>query len=336
MVGQFRFPDGVEFLGEGDDSVRLAVSMPSDEDGYLGRECPACEQHFRMATDDYDALPDDLELWCVYCGHKDDHSDFMTQQQFDRALRAAGDYGVQMVGKALDSAFGRASRTSRGSGVGITYRSKPFYPQPLPGIDEERLVRERRCGNCQVRYAIFGEHRWCPACGPLPPESAALDALAAEEVRLDALNQLDDEQERALRESGVLDRTYVNTLSNVVATVEVMAERTFRHLVPDADARLKGKGNVFQRLDDLAALYQDALAVDLRAAVEDDWDALLAAWAARHLFIHRDGIIDAKYLRAVPQSTQREGQRLVVSEDMVRATVGRATRLCQVLGSVQS
>lgn len=335
-MGQFRFPDGVEFFEGDDDSVTFDVSVPSDEDGHIGRECPHCSQHFRMSIDDYDDLPDDLELWCVYCGHKDDHSDFMTPQQVDRAMRVAGDYARQVIGDALDSSFKKASRQRRRSGVTISYRSKPFYPEPLPDINEERLVRERRCGNCQVRYAIFGEHRWCPVCGPLPPETAALDALAAEKVRLDALHELDGERLRVLRESGVLDRTYVNTLGNIVSIIEAIAERVFLQAVPDAETRLKGKGKVFQRLDDFAALYQDALSVDLRATVADDWDSLLAAWAARHLFTHCDGIIDEKYLRAVPQSPQKEGQRLVIAEHEVRATLDRARNLCKAIGNCSS
>lgn len=171
------------------------------------------------------------------------------------------------------------------------------------------------------------------SAGRYQAETAALDALAAEEVRLDALHDLDDDRLGVLRESGVLDRTYVNTLGNVVSIIEALAEKVFVAAVPDAEARLKGKGKVFQRLDGMAVLYQDALDVDLRATLADDWDALLAAWAARHVFIHRDGIIDGKYLRNVPQSTQKEGQRLVISEGEARATLDRARRLGIVIGN---
>jgi hypothetical protein len=34
------------------------------------------------------------------------------------------------------------------------------FPQPLPGIDEERLIRVRQCAGCALRYAVFGEHRY--------------------------------------------------------------------------------------------------------------------------------------------------------------------------------
>lgn len=86
-----------------------------------------------------------------------------------------------MISQALGQAFKRPIR-SRGSSmvsVRMTYRPKPFFPAPLPGINEENLVRIRQCAGCRVRYAVFGEHRFCPACGPLPPEVVALDALGA-------------------------------------------------------------------------------------------------------------------------------------------------------------
>lgn len=288
MVSNFRFPDGVEFLGDGDDgNVHFKVDIPTDDDGYFGRECPECEQHFRLALEDYEALPHDLRLWCVYCGHRDDHTEFMTRQQHDRVMRAAGDYAMQLVGQTLDQSFGRAARQDHGF---LTYRSKPFYPSPLPDIDEERLVRERRCANCQLRYAVFGDHRFCPVCGLLPPLVAAIDALGAETVRLDALASLEAGAAARLRESGVLDRTYVDTIVNVVGIVEAMAERVFRAAVADADAALKGKGKIFQRLADLAGLFQAETSLDLRAGLGTaEWAELLEAWAARHVFTHCTG-----------------------------------------------
>lgn len=72
-MNNFRFPDGVHFLGSTETGAHFTVSMPSDEDGHIGRECPKCAQHFRIAYDDYEALPDDLRLWCVYCGQIEDH-----------------------------------------------------------------------------------------------------------------------------------------------------------------------------------------------------------------------------------------------------------------------
>ncbi|MEU1457600.1 hypothetical protein [Streptomyces avermitilis] len=58
-----------------------------------------------MDAQQYEALPDDLTLWCVYCGHHAAHSEFMTEQQRDRIMRAADDFAMQMVRQELDEIF---------------------------------------------------------------------------------------------------------------------------------------------------------------------------------------------------------------------------------------
>src|SRR5690349_1516530 len=114
---------------------------------------------------------------------------------------------MQSIGQALDRSFGRLSPRARsGFGIHITYRSTPFYPQALPGIDEEKLIRTRQCVGCALRYAVFGEHRYCPVCGPLPADIVAFDAIAAETARLDGLAQLPADAVAVLREQGVFNR----------------------------------------------------------------------------------------------------------------------------------
>ena len=110
--GHFNFPDGVEFLGSSGSEARFTVSMPLEEDGHYGRECPECGQHFRIDNDDYERLPDDLTFWCVYCGHSDEHGEFLTRQQAERLEWVAHDYGSQLIGNMLDNSFGRMARRS--------------------------------------------------------------------------------------------------------------------------------------------------------------------------------------------------------------------------------
>lgn len=327
----FRFPDGVEFLGENDGTVSFSVSIPIDEDGYLGRECPKCEQHFRINADDYEALPEETSLWCCYCGHQNDHSDFLTRQQLERIRRPAIDYANQLVDETFQKSFGRTHR-SRRSGLSISYRSKPFFPAPLPGIDEERMIRERTCERCGLHYAVFGEHRFCPACGLLSSLQIALDALTAEATRLDVLGDLTDEDHFRLRETGVLDRTYVDTIENIVSVVEAHAERTFKLVATDPERALAGKGKIFQRLEDLADLFEAEFFVDLRAEVgSKNWLMLKREWAVRHVFTHNDGIVDQKYLRTAGDGRYRVGERLTVDEADCRKALARAEGLCKAI-----
>lgn len=328
----FRTADGASYQGrDSSGHERFSVSIPYDDHGYFGRECPACGQIFRMNGEDYDALPDDLLLTCPYCGHREEHNEFMTTQQRDRVIRVAQDAAMQLVSDALNKSFGSMARSTRNSRfVKVTYRSKPFYPQPLPGIDEERLVRARTCLDCGVRYAVFGEHRFCPVSGALGASVVAEDAFAAERVKLVALDDIPTEQRAVLREQGVYDRIAVDTLGRVVGIVEAFACSEYRRRVPDAAASLKGRGNVFQRLDDLADLF-GPLGSDPRDVPGIDWAALKRLWAARHAHIHADGRVDEKYLRAVPDSPLKLGQRIVVSPQDARSAIELAATLCAAI-----
>lgn len=336
----FRMATGAGIVGRDGDSFKLRVSIPSDEHGFFGRQCPSCRQIFRVDGEGYEALPDEVQLWCVYCGHHEDNSEFMTEQQLDRAMRAVGDLGVQIVGRALDKAFNgftSSRRRSRRSGLGIevSSRTEPFYPEPLPGIDEEKLIRIRTCGDCSLRYAVFGEHRFCPVCGRLSAMAVALDALAAETARLDGLAQLPAETTASLREQGVFTRLWVDTLENLVGVVEALGSGVFRDAVGDSEQRLRGKGNVFQRLDDTAALFVDAGYPDLRAVVDPArWQRLLEFWATRHVFTHNDGLVDAKFLAKVPTRAVQIGQRLTITAELCKQAIADAEALCVALAGL--
>ena len=299
----FRLPEGVEYVGDEGDKIVMRVEIPLDDDGFFGRQCPACDQVFRVFHEDYEALPDN----CVFgvCTA----ATTMTTASSSRRSRRIGSCGrrrhrEQLVGQMLEESFGGLARRTRGSAISFSYRSTPYYPEPLPGIDEVRLVRERSCSQCSLRYAVFGDHRFCPVCGPLAPGVVATDALAADTARLDVLRSLPPESVATLREQGVFDRIYVDTIENLVSVVESLASSVFRSSVSGAESILRGKGNVFQRLDDTADLYLTHLACDLRAVVGTPvWSLLESTWAARHVFGHNDGIVDTRYLARVPTAT---------------------------------
>lgn len=333
----FRTADGASYEGKDDDGNDIfRVEIPLDEDGYLGRQCPSCRQIFRIESGDYEALPEDSRLYCVYCGHVDDHSEFLTEQQQARLERVMLDAGNQLVDDILGEAFRDLARTTANNNfLTVTYRSAPFYPQPLPGIDEEKLVRERQCQSCNLRYAVFGDHRYCPVSGPLDSLAIALDALSAETAKLDALTAIPDDQRGLLREQGVFDRIHVDVLSNVVGIVETLAKDTFNTRVANPESYTKGKGNIFQRLDDTVDVYTTHLGIDLRSAPGISWSDLSRLWAIRHVHIHNGGRVDDKYLKAVPATTLALGQRVVVPADDVRAAITQAIALCAAIAPTQ-
>lgn len=309
----------------------LSVTIPTDADGYLGRECPGCAQVFRVHGYDFEALAVDAALLCPYCGHRADADEYLTKQQWALAEQAAYNAAGQQVTSMLQKSARSLRHSCRGSGLSISIDVRRFKPVPLPGIHEEQLIRERACGACAFRYSVFSMHGFCPRCGPLPAADVATDALAAQTTKLNVIAALPSEERRPLREQGVLEGIHVETLGQTVSIVETLARTTFRARVPDADDVLKGKGNVFQRLDDLASLFRDHLALDVRDTHGLDWVSLSRLWETRHAYTHAGGRVDARFLRRVPDSRLKEGQRIVVTEADAHTALHHAGLLCSAI-----
>jgi hypothetical protein len=160
----------------------------------------------------------------------------------------------------------------------------------------------------------------------------AFDALDAETTRLNALATLAAGEQAQLREQGVFQRIWVDTIENLVGIFEKLAGAVFRAHVNNAALVLKGKGNIFQRLDDAADLYVAHGLGDFRAAIDATaWQRLRRTWTTRHVFTHNDGIVDQRYRNDVPGSPLKIGQRLTVSEAFCREAVDDTRQLCQEL-----
>lgn len=113
-------------------TMNLAVRISPDEEGYIGRQSPECRQLFRVHVEDWEDLPDDLLLWCVCRGHHDDHGEFISEQQLDRATRVAENYGEQLIRQTLDHSLRGLARGTRDSPVSTSYHPTPFQLRPLP------------------------------------------------------------------------------------------------------------------------------------------------------------------------------------------------------------
>jgi hypothetical protein len=76
--------------------------------------------------------------------------------------------------------------------------------------------------------------------------------------------------------------------------------------------RQSGRG-VFQRLDDVDALFSEHTGVSVSTQVSKDvWSRLQVVFQQRHVLVHKQGIVDDQYVERVPHTRQRVGQRLVL------------------------
>lgn len=315
-------PEGVGDVKPTEDGFEVSISIPTDGDGFFGRECPTCNAPFKMRHDEYEALPEESELTCPYCGHLEEHSAFMSSAQHTRAMAAAEGLTEQWLHEQVSDIFGRAfgrspSRPRRsGSFMSVEMSYTPGTPPPvrvLPEALEEQTRRVVVCSTCGNHHAVYSATSFCPVCGPRPAAEKVLEAIDAAREALAVEDRLGVDERETLRAAGVFERFAVDAIESVVSLFEVFAREQFEHRVQDAERHTSGKGSIFQRLDDTASLFAEHADVPLVSIVgEDRWRRLKRAFAHRHVLTHNGGIVDEKFLAQVPDSAVKLGQRLVV------------------------
>lgn len=343
MSWQHRKPEGVGDVELTPDGFTAPVSIPLDEDGYFGRDCPSCKGVFKMRKDEWDALPDGVELTCPYCGHRDEHSAFISEAQLNRVRAAAHGLARQFVHEKLNDIFGKSfgSGSGRSSGSGsflsVEVHYKPGAPPPiesLPEIAEKATRRVVACSACGNRHAVYSATAFCPVCGPRPATETVLEAIQAARDSLALEDRLPEEDRETLRAAGVFERAAVEALKSVVSLFEQFMGEQFEKRVAGAAALTAGKGNVFQRLDDAAQLFADHGGLDLPAlAGADRWQRLRRTFAQRHVLTHNGGIVDGKFLAQVPDSSLTVGQRLVISRDDADRALNDLEAIVQAVSS---
>ena len=315
-------PEGVGDISETENGFKVSISIPTDEDGYFGRQCPACEAPFKMRHDEYERLPDEIELTCPYCGHREEHSAFMSSAQHARVMAAAEGLAEQwlhgQVNDMLSRTFGpRASRPRRsGSFISIDWSYTPGTPPPvreLPAAVEKQTRRTVACSMCGNHHAVYSATSFCPVCGPRPATEKVLEAITAAREALAVEDRLGEDERETLRAAGVFERFAVDAIESAVSLFEMFTREQFTRRVADAETHTAGKGNIFQRLDETAQLFADHACIDVVGLAGSElWSRLKRVFARRHVLMHTGGIVDQRFLDRVPDSGLRLGQRLVV------------------------
>ena len=120
-----RGPSDEEIIGRVTDRA-ISVSLPLDADGFLRRECPACERELKWwHSEDSDPAPD-TGYTCPYCTLRAGPNEWFTKAQADFMTRSAGN---EVLGPLLDQ--------FKSSGFRVT-RDPP--PAPLTEINDMRRV----------------------------------------------------------------------------------------------------------------------------------------------------------------------------------------------------
>jgi hypothetical protein len=319
------------------DGFQESVAIPCDDDGHLDRLCPAddCDSRFKVFGDDWrDRVPDET-AWCPSCGRSDDPSDFLTDEQRNYLTSIAGYRAQQAMYEGLKASERSPRRQRRRGGGGMfsmTTEVKVRGPAPTrPAVMDpwDQMRSKHTCSKCGCRFAIVGAWFYCPACGKQDPLAVFSQSLAGIRHAMscidEALAPLDADIAADMRR-----RTIEGNLGGLVTTFQVVVEALYS-AIPSAPS--PGM-NAFQNLDRGSELWENVGGTRFEELLgSEDYSRAKLLCQRRHIFQHRDGVVDQRYLNQSGDQAYRVGERLVANARDVLELAGLVESLVSALRS---
>ena len=121
-----------------DDEIKISVSNPLDDDGFLRRECPTCEQEFKWFNHDEGDQNAQLvdHYYCPRCGEPAGLDRWWTPAQLEFAHRAAGPDLDRFVQDPVPELFSGAKGAQFKGGRDFSLE----IPTPDPLIEPNDMV----------------------------------------------------------------------------------------------------------------------------------------------------------------------------------------------------
>ena len=292
--------------------MQFKISIPTDENGLTGRECPIdeCLGYFKIKFGT-GLKRDDLPCVCPYCGHTGPHDTFWTQEQLkyvkSTAMREARRFIVKELKKMEFDIKPRGA-----FGIGFSMKIKPGAPHPIRYYREKQLETDVICSSCTLKYAIYGVFGFCPDCGihnSLQILEANLE-LATKELKL---AESTDDPELKTHLIG-------DALENAVSAFDGFgreAATAHKHLSSDPK---KASALSFQNLSSVNEQLHKCFGFELSDGVAaDEWSLLVRCFQKRHLLAHKMGVIDDKYVASANDSAAKIGRKVTVESTEVTA-----------------
>jgi hypothetical protein len=301
---------------------QLSISVPLDEKGYYDRKCRSeqCAGRFKVLFDDWRDKVANTRAFCPFCRHEApaDHWNTAQQQRYiesvveaeaSRLLNAALKRGTQQTPpQRIDGGLLSIS-------MSLSY-SPGRIPPVIPAMATGELRQDFRCDACGCRYASLGASFFCPACGHNSAESCFDNTLETVRQTIAALPALASMLRQTATPDAARDavrQVREDQFSRLVGAFERLSEALFDRL-PNSSQWAR-KGNVFQRLDDASALWEEASGKSYGNILNNPELERLKHWfQRRHVLSHGQGIVDQTYIDRSGDRGYAVGQRLVVRD----------------------
>lgn len=308
------------------DRYTLNITIPADEEGMIGRECPQpkCEKYFKIKPGT--GILDNPAMFCPYCQYEGTPDQFFTKEQIEYAKSIA----LRHFADKIHGEFKKLERRSfKGKFFSMKITAKRGTPPPIRHYLERQLQEKICCENCACEYAIYGVFAICPDCGVqnlfqvLNSNLELIKRQVSLEQRL--YSEFGEQFEAELNEivGGVGQKLVEDACENAVTVFETFfKELNQRYQAKAIDPAKHFSGNLFQRLDGTRDWFLEQFDFDSFAGLEGpEIESLYLLFNKRHILTHNLGIIDEKYLAKTGMRQNLLNHKVDVSVDEVIAAI---------------
>ncbi len=147
--------------------LKFKIEIESDNDGYVAFECPFCETIFGLKSNEYQEwLETNNEIYCPYCGLKDNKDNFYTKEVVEQIKQIALNSAYEQINTVFTK---MAKSMSNNKYIKMTYK-----PLKTARIDNNNKTDESsdeifECKSCQhhlkVNYIVGKSRIYCSYCG---------------------------------------------------------------------------------------------------------------------------------------------------------------------------
>jgi hypothetical protein len=271
------------------------VFLSSDSEGEFGHNCPRCGGYWRSGP------------WpnvCPYCAVQASGHDFLSHAQ----LRYVREY-CQRLGTALGSAVDGdvvIDMDAVADAVGKEGEKPAFY------VSEKSQQHKFTCEACDQFNDILGRFGYCSSCGTRNDLAIFRDTIVPA-IR-DRINAGTPPEDR-VRDAVASFDTFLGQYGTQLAEHVPLSGRREARL-------LKQRYHDAEEVRETFARWFD---IDIRSGLRDeDWDFVVRMFHRRHVYEHKGGEVDQKYL-------EESGDATVELKQHIRETQESAHRLLNAL-----
>lgn len=342
-MGNSLFKEGGQHSIErtGQDEYTMSVPIPTDADGFLGRECPdaACSPGYFKVKPGTGITEGQEEAYCPYCRRVSEPGSFITKAQVEYSKNIVVREAEKGISDMIESALGLGPSRKKRLGGGFLSVEMTYKPGRLSQVRpllEEALRRDVGCPICGLEHAVFGLANWCPDCG-----SDVFLVHAETEFAVVKSMLSDVERRREQLSARVAARDVENALEDTVSIFEAVLRAMTRRYMKNSgvsdekieDSLKKRVGNRYQSVQRASEVCRQEFNVELfEHCSEKEVEAFRQTFEKRHPISHNLGIIDRQYLQKV-RSGELEGRDVPVAVEEIERAIAFSIKVLRNLHS---